>query len=81
MFELTDGRNQYCVVYNQSNEVVGEVSFHRFNQISKMTDFNMRIYDHHRKRYAKEAMRLMMDYYFNGFGGERLRDEVINGKW
>lgn len=81
MVEPTDGQNQYCLVYNQSNEVVGEVSFHRFNQIFKMADFNIKIYDHHRRKgYAKEAMRLMMDYYFNEFGGEILRDEVINEK-
>ena len=46
-----------------------------------MADFNIKIYDHHRRKgYAKEAMRLMMDYYFNEFGGEILRDEVINEK-
>ena len=81
MVEPTDGRNQYCLVYNQAHEVVGEVSFHRFNQILKIADFNIKIYDHHRgKGYAKEATRLMMDYYFNEFGGEILRDEVINEK-
>lgn len=80
MVEPTDGYNQYCLVYNQA-EVVGEVSFHRFDKICKMADFNIKIYDHHRgKGYAKEAMRLMMDYYFNEFGGDVLRDEVSNEK-
>lgn len=81
MINPGDGKNHYCLIYNNQNKVVGEVSFHRFDKICKMADFNIKIYDHHRgKGYAKEAMTLMMDYYFNEFGGDVLRDEVSNEK-
>lgn len=81
MINPGDGKNHYCLIYNNQNKVVGEVSFHRFNSDEKSAEFNIKIYDSQRGNgYAKEATFLMLDYYFNEFGGESMLDEVINIK-
>lgn len=81
MVEPTDGHNVYCLIYNQRDEVVGEVSFHRFDVVQKVADFNIKVYDHYRGLgYGMEATRFMLDYYFNEFGGAVIQDEVTNLK-
>ncbi|WP_051931602.1 GNAT family N-acetyltransferase [Clostridium sp. KNHs214] len=79
MVEPGDGRNFYCLIYNNEHQSVGEVSFHRYDEINKTAEFNIKIESKYRGRgYANEAMKLMLKYYFYEFGGEVMLDEVIN---
>lgn len=79
MIEPGDGRNFYCLIYNNEHQSVGEVSFHRYDEINKTAEFNIKIESKYRGRgYANEAMKLMLKYYFYEFGGEVMLDEVIN---
>lgn len=75
----TDGKNFYCLIYNFENQPVGEVSFHRYDEKNKTADFNIKIQSKHRGNgYAKEAMKLILEYYFTEFGGQVMRDAVMN---
>lgn len=81
MVKPTDGKNFYCLIYNKQNKPVGEVSFHRFNQIKKSAELNIKVQNKYRRKgYGKEALKLLLEYYFNEFGGEVITDEVINIK-
>lgn len=74
-----DGRNFYCLIYNMEDIPVGEVSFHRYNIENKTAEFNVKVQSKYRHRgYGKEAIKLMLDYYFFEFGGEVMMDDVIN---
>ncbi|MBU5437145.1 GNAT family N-acetyltransferase [Tissierella sp. MSJ-40] len=77
MVQPTDGKNFYCLVYSLEDEPVGEVSFHRYNEITKTAEFNVKILSKYRGRgYAKEATILLLDYYFNEFFGEVMLDSI-----
>ena len=79
MVNPTDGKNFYCLVYNYENNSLGEVSFHRFNDETRTADFNIKIqYKYRNRGYGKEAIKLMLDYYFYEFGGQVMLDDVIN---
>ena len=78
-WKLGDGCNVYCLVYNENQRPVGEISFHCYDENEKSASFNIKIQARYRgKGYAKATMDLMLDYYFNEFGGEVMIDEVIN---
>ena len=78
-WKLGDGCNVYCLVYNENQRPVGEISFHCYDENEKSASFNIKIQARYRgKGYAKATMYLMLGYYFNEFGGEVMIDEVIN---
>ena len=78
-WKLGDGCNVYCLVYNENQRPIGEISFHCYDENEKSASFNIKIQARYRgKGYAKATMDLMLDYYFNEFGGEVMIDEVIN---
>ena len=78
-WKLGDGCNVYCLVYNENQRPVGEISFHCYDENEKSDSFNIKIQARYRgKGYAKATMDLMLDYYFNEFGGEVMIDDVIN---
>lgn len=78
-WKLGDGCNVYCLVYNENQRPVGEISFHCYDENEKSASFNIKIQARYRgKGYAKATMDLMLDYYFNEVGGEVMIDEVIN---
>lgn len=73
----TDKKNFYCLIYNYENETVGEVSFHGYNSLTKVARINVKIdYKYRRRGYAKEALKLLLEYYFWDFGGETIIDYV-----
>ena len=75
----TDKKNFYCLIYNYNNEAVGEVSFHGYNSLTKVARINVKIdYKYRRLGYAKEALQLLLEYYFWDFGGETIIDSVNN---
>lgn len=74
----TDGNNFYCLIYNNEDKPVGEVSFHGYDSITKIARFNIKVYSKYRnKGYGEEAIRLLLEYYFIEFGGEIIMDNII----
>ncbi|WP_392486809.1 GNAT family N-acetyltransferase [Haloimpatiens sp. FM7315] len=81
MVKPGDGKNVYCLIFNKDDTPVGEVSFHAYDKTSKTAEFNVKIESEFRRRgYGKEAIKLMLQYYFEEFGGQVMLDEVINEK-
>lgn len=77
MINPSNGKHLYCLVYNQSNKPVGEVSFHQYDKITKAAEFNIKIaYAERGKGYGSEAAKLLLDYYFNKWNGEIMRDSL-----
>lgn len=75
----TDGKNFYCLIYDTQDNPVGEVSFHGYDSATKIARFNVKIQHRFRnKGYGSEATRLMLEYYFNEFGGQVMMDTVGN---
>ncbi len=67
----------YCLIFNEENRAVGEISFHRLDPQGVVADFNLKIAStKRRKGYAREAMLLFLDYFFNCFGGYILTDDI-----
>jgi 8-oxo-dGTP pyrophosphatase MutT (NUDIX family)/RimJ/RimL family protein N-acetyltransferase len=79
MVNPTDGKNFYCLIYTLDDVPVGEVSFHRFDDKEGKADFNIKVQSMYRgKGYAKEAIQLLLGYYFYNFGGQVIYDNVAN---
>lgn len=79
MISPTDGKNFYCLIYNYDNIPVGEVSFHGYDSATKIARFNIKVQNRFRNNgYGSEATRLMLEYYFNEFGGKIIMDTVGN---
>jgi len=78
MVEPTDNCNQYFLVYAE-DVPVGEISFHKYNLETKSANFNIKVESKHRKKgYAKAAVVLFKNYFFDEFGGAILSDEVTS---
>lgn len=77
MISPTDGRNFYCLVYNLEDEAVGEVGFHGYDSATKTARLNIRIENKFRRNgYGIEALRIILDYFFNEFGGNYIVETV-----
>lgn len=77
MVQAAEGTNFHCLIYTYEDIPIGEVSFHRFDQEKCLAELNIKIaYKYRRKCYAKEAIRLLLDYFFYDFGGEVRVDKV-----
>jgi RimJ/RimL family protein N-acetyltransferase len=67
----------YLLIFTKQGQPVGEISFHRLHRQSMTADFNLKIvHKERRKGYAKEAMLLFLDYFFNCLKGRVLIDDV-----
>jgi RimJ/RimL family protein N-acetyltransferase len=67
----------YCLVFNEEDEPVGEVSFHRWNPENKTAGLNIKVLACHRgKGYAKDALHTFLTYFFGPFGGLIMTDDV-----
>ena len=67
----------YCLIFNLDDIPVGEVSFHRYNAETKTGELNIKIESAHRgKGYAKEALFIMLGYFFFEFGGQVMEDSI-----
>lgn len=67
----------YCLIFNEESAPIGEISFHRLDRESMTADFNVKIASARRgKGYAREAMSVFLDYFFNRFGGRVMLDDV-----
>jgi len=77
--EINPGRPEdcYCLIFTKEDQPVGEISFHRLHRQSMTADFNLKIvHKERRKGYAKGAMLLFLDYFFNCLKGRVLIDDV-----
>ncbi|PEZ02189.1 hypothetical protein CN326_20610 [Bacillus sp. AFS018417] len=62
-------------MYTKNNVPIGEISFDRYDINTKTTEFNIKIeYKHRGNGYTKEAMCLLLEYYFEDFNGEIMID-------
>lgn len=78
MIYPSDGKNFYCLVYNIEDIPVGEVSFHGYDSATKIARFNIKIQGKYRRQgYGKEAIRLLLEYYFLEFGGQIMMEKVL----
>lgn len=79
MVNPTDKKNYYCLIYDINDIPVGEVSFHRFDCKTKTAELNVKIESLHRgKGYSKEAVYLLLKYFFDELGGEEIFDNILN---
>ncbi len=70
-------RDCYQLILDQENHPVGEISYHHLDPESMTASFNVKIAHAERgKGYAREAMQLFLDEFFNQFGGRALVDDV-----
>lgn len=67
----------YRLICVEENRPVGEISFHRLDLNSMAAEFNIKLAGTERgKGYAREAMLLFLDDFFNRFGGRMMMDDV-----
>lgn len=67
----------YRLLFNNENEPVGEISFHRLDPTTMTAELNIKIASAHRgKGYAKKALLQFLDYFFNQRGGRVMLDDV-----
>ncbi len=67
----------YLLIFTRQGEPVGEISFHRLHRPSMTAELNLKIaHKERRKGYAKEAMLLFLNYFFNSLRGRVLIDDV-----
>lgn len=72
----------YRLICNAEQRPVGEISFHRLDTASMAAKFNIKIASTERgKGYARAAMRVFLDYFFNQSGGRILIDDVALGNY
>jgi RimJ/RimL family protein N-acetyltransferase len=77
MIKPGSSTNCYRLIFNEINEPVGEISFHRLNSVSMTAEFNIKIASRNRGRgYAKKAMIQFLDHFFNHLGGNIMVDAV-----
>ena len=72
----------YRLIFNEQNEPVGEISFHRLNPATMAAEFNVKIASSQRGQgYAKKAMLLFLDFFFNQVGGQVLVDDIARDNY
>jgi RimJ/RimL family protein N-acetyltransferase len=70
-------RDSYRLILDQENRPVGEISYHHLDPETMTASFNVKIAHAERGRgYAREAMQLFLDEFFNQVGGRTLIDDV-----
>ncbi len=75
-----NGTNCYCLIFTNSGTPVGEVSFHRWNWKKRSADFNIKIEASLRgKGYGRDAILLLLRYFFCEAGGSLIVDDVAKG--
>ena len=68
---------RYFLIFNQSDQPVGEISFHRYDLSTGTAEFNIKVEHCHRGQgYAGKAVPLLLRYFFFDFGGKVMCDPV-----
>lgn len=67
----------YLLILTKQGQPVGEISFHHLHRPSMKAELNLKIAPKERRKgYAKEAMLLFLNYFFNSLKGQLLVDDV-----
>lgn len=67
----------YRLIFNEKNEPVGEISFHRLDPANMTAEFNVKVASRYRGQgYARKAMLVFLDFFFNEFGGQVMVDNI-----
>lgn len=71
------GSDLFTLIETHAGEPVGEASFHRLSWASMEADFNIKVLATCRRRgYGAEATGLLLGYFFNNLGGQRMIDDL-----
>lgn len=69
--------DRYFLIFNNDDQPVGEISFHRYDLSTDTAEFNIKIEHCHRGQgYAQKAIPLLLKYFFFDFGGKVMCDPV-----
>ncbi len=77
MVDPGSDRDRYFLICDKGGTPLGEVGFHRYDPSQRAAEFNIKIEG--RRRFGGhgfEAARLLLDFYFNTWGGESITDPV-----
>ncbi len=69
--------DRYFLIFNNDDQPMGEISFHRYEQSTGTAEFNIKIEHCYRGQgYASKAIPLLLRYFFFDFGGKVMCDPV-----
>ncbi len=78
MFVLDKDKNKYfLILHEDTNQCIGEVSFHKYDKEEKKARLNIKIKSNCRNYgFGKQALDLLLHYYFNEFNGVIMEDII-----
>ena len=77
MVDPGDSKNCYCLIFNQEDAPVGEISFHRWIQRERSAELNIKVHALHRGHgYGTDALRTFLGWFFGEAGGSKMTDNV-----
>ncbi len=78
MFLLEKDKNDYyLILYEDTDQCIGEVSFHNYNKDEKKARLNIKIKSNYRNHgFGKQALDLLLHSYFNEWNGKRMEDII-----
>ncbi|MHB1681726.1 MAG: GNAT family N-acetyltransferase [Bacilli bacterium] len=72
-----EDRRYFLIMLKNTDIPIGECYFHSFNQETKTACYGMNIEAKHRGNgYSTEVFKLLLDFYFDEFGGEMVVDAI-----
>jgi RimJ/RimL family protein N-acetyltransferase len=67
----------YCLIYNEKNQPIGEISLHHLDREGMEANFNVKIAAPFQGQgYAREAMGVFLGDFFHRLGGRAIVDDV-----
>ncbi|MCL6443471.1 MAG: GNAT family N-acetyltransferase [Alicyclobacillus sp.] len=73
----SDDRRYFLVIRKDDHVPIGEVCFHSYNPDTKTANYSMNIEAKYRRNgYGREALEMMLRFYFFDFGGETILDDI-----
>ncbi|NQT87663.1 GNAT family N-acetyltransferase [bacterium] len=77
MVEPGGPANCYCLIFNQADVPVGEISFHRWDPKGRTAELNIKVLASHRRHgYGKDALYTFLAWFFCRVGGRTMTDDV-----
>jgi len=78
MFLEKKNENRYFLIMTKDKkECLGEISFHRYDNITKTAELNIKVlFGHRGKGIGKEALTLLIKYFFKEWGGKAMTDII-----
>jgi RimJ/RimL family protein N-acetyltransferase len=69
--------NCYCLIFNQDDVPVGEVSFHNWDPARRSANLNVKVLAAHRGQgHARDALHALLSFFFVRVGGQLMTDDV-----